>query len=231
MTMSGARRPKRSKIDITFSQVVAPVAKRSKIDTCSRRLPPKIRSLYNHANFCYDVVPTADPDVTGRLWCSGCQKYMDLPQHKRNKKPRSSYKHFTMKCLQIWLKEKDELCDQKSINWRQSFDDYVLQNAPLIIEIPIEKLQLLVGSAETAGLEGTSMAAHPSETEAMPPCETNPRDTTEMPASETTPTMEVEVVTVVDNETTPVVRNPRRQPILSTRQQADQSGWLKSKEQ
>jgi Txe/YoeB family toxin of Txe-Axe toxin-antitoxin module len=127
--MSADRRPKRSKINVLFSQVVAPVAKRSKTDTCSRSLPPKIRSLYknqanfcydvvptadpakrsktgtcsrrlppkirllyNEANFCYDVVPTADPDLRGRLWCYGCQKYMDLPQHKRDKKPRSSYK-------------------------------------------------------------------------------------------------------------------------------------------
>jgi hypothetical protein len=83
---------------------------------------------------------------------------MDLPQHKCDKTSRSSYEHKTKKCLQIWLKDEEvALVDQKLSNWKQSFDDYVLQNAPLIIEIPIEKLQLLVGRLETA-LEGTSMA-------------------------------------------------------------------------
>jgi hypothetical protein len=61
--MSDHRRPKRSNIDIVFSQGVVPVTKKAKTDTCSRRLPPKIRSLYNQANYCYDVVASADPDL------------------------------------------------------------------------------------------------------------------------------------------------------------------------
>jgi len=118
---------------------------------------------------------------------------MDLSQHKHDKKPRSSYKDKTMKCLQIWLKDEVALVNQKLINWKHSFDDYVLPNAPLIIDIPIEKLQLLVASIEIA-LEGTSMATG-SEAEEMPCSKTNPCDTNTMLASEA-----MEVVTVVDND-------------------------------
>jgi hypothetical protein len=202
--MSDHRRPKRSNIDIVFSQGVVPVTKKAKTDTCSRRLPPKIRSLYNQANYCYDVVASADPDLRVRLWCFGCQKYMDLPQHKRDKKARSSYKHKTMKCLQIWLKDDVALVDQKLINWKQSFDDNVLQNAHLFIDVPIEKLQLLVASLETA-VESTRMMAATSETEEMPPSGTNPHDTNEMPASEMTPA--IEIVTVVDNDLDPATEH------------------------
>jgi hypothetical protein len=60
---------------------------------------------------------------------------MDLPQHKCEKKPRSFYKDKAIKCLQIWLKDKVALVNQKLINWKQSVHgDYILQNAPLIIE-------------------------------------------------------------------------------------------------
>jgi hypothetical protein len=74
----------------------------------------------------------------------------------------------------------------------------------LIIKIPIEKLQLLVGSVKTA-LEGISMATFLSETEEMPPSKTDPHDTTEISASETTPAMEI--VTVVDNPNHPRLGN------------------------
>ncbi len=52
-TMSADRLPNRAKIDIVFSQVVTPVAKKLKLktDACSRRLPQKVRSLYNQAYF------------------------------------------------------------------------------------------------------------------------------------------------------------------------------------
>lgn len=100
------------------------------------RLPPTVRSFLANADYCYEVVATADDDTKRKYWCAGCQYYWSLPEKKRLKKARADIKTKKYLCPQIWKKDTNNKQQQM---FKENVLLYIQENVS-VVDIPTEAL-------------------------------------------------------------------------------------------